>query len=109
MIHGDNILNNQQDIVDAFADHFSSVFNRDRIHDDCNNSCSINNTPCDFCDRKWCISQRNSEFCDNHLVFNSFTINDCDIIKAVKKIRVNNVCGPDNIPAFLLLILFVVC
>jgi hypothetical protein len=53
MIHGDNILNNQQDIVDAFADHFSSVFNRDRIHDVCDNSCSINNnTPCDFCNRK---------------------------------------------------------
>jgi hypothetical protein len=24
-----------------------------------------------------------------------------DIIKAVKKIRANNVCGPNNIPAFL--------
>jgi hypothetical protein len=76
---------NQQDIVDAFAAHFSSVFNRDRIHDVCDNSCSINNnTPCDFCDRKCCISQRNSELCDNHLVLNSFTINDCDIIKAVR-------------------------
>jgi hypothetical protein len=94
MIHGD-MLNNQQDIINAFADHFANVFNYDQIHDVCDNSCYINNTPCDFCDKKCCTSQRNSEFCGNHLVLNSFTINDCDIIKAVKKIKANNVCGPD--------------
>jgi hypothetical protein len=72
MIHGD-MLNNQQDIINAFADHFANVFNYDQIHDVCDTSCYINNTPCDFCDKKCCTSQRNSEFCGNHLVLNSST------------------------------------
>ena len=34
-------------------------------------------------------------------MLHSFRINDEDILKAAKKLKCNNVCGPDNIPAFL--------
>ncbi|XP_063915734.1 uncharacterized protein LOC135131813 [Zophobas morio] len=112
MTAGDGvIISNPQDIVNAFASQFASVYTNDN-HKPCVAS-SCNKINCEYCGSCRCslVSDNpicdnsicDNSVCDNNLIFNLPVINDCDILKAAKKIKPNFVCGPDDIPAFLVI------
>ena len=103
MTYNDNTLTSQQDIVNAFAAHFANTFNFDSNHHVCDNLCCDNHkVSCDLCNKICCPSLNFNENCDNRTNLSRFSIEDGDILKAVSKMKPNNVCGSDNIPAFLI-------
>ena len=80
MYYQETELTDSQAIVNHFADYFSSVFTCDNSHSDsvfvCDKGSDITN------------------------VLHNFVISDCDINRAVKKIKPNLTMGPDGVPAF---------
>lgn len=100
MIYDNTVLSSSQDIVNAFASQFDSVFSASVNHI-CDSQCDSVLGNCDFCDKGCCPSLHVNPVCDNLSVLHGFSIQECDILKAVKKIKCNTVSGPDSIPAFL--------
>lgn len=49
-----------------------------------------------------CVSVNNTLVCSNSTnVLNMFLVSKTNVRKAVRKVGINTVCGPDNNPAFL--------
>ena len=90
-------------IINAFGDHFAKLFNSDDINHLCNGTCSVSCPNfCEYCGKYCCPSLKTQGMWSDIVVLNMFSINDNDILQAVRKIKANYVCGTDCIPAFLL-------
>ena len=100
MTCNNNTLNSPQEIVNAFARQFASVFSHDENHI-CDQFCDSVNSVCKFCDNRCCPSLRIKPGCEYFPVLHMFKIDDCDILRAVKKIKCNGVSGPDGVPAYI--------
>lgn len=102
MVNGDKVLTTRQDIVDAFAKHFASVFIDDNRNHSCDAGCrDFSESACEQCGKCCCDSNGlKLEFDNFKTTLSAFCIVETDILKAAKKIKANNVCGPDNLPAF---------
>ncbi|XP_063904785.1 uncharacterized protein LOC135123838 [Zophobas morio] len=79
MMYSDKLLTKPVDIVNAFAEHFSSNYN----------TCNIDNID-NFLDGA------------SNTSFNLTSISESEVLCALKQIKANNTSGHDNIPAFLL-------
>ena len=103
MTFENHTLTSQQDIVNTFASHFKSMYNCDNENHVCDVICRDNcENICDNCFKYCCPSFDVRVDCVKNVILNRFSISDNDILKAVKGIKANNVCGADNIPAFLI-------
>jgi hypothetical protein len=103
MVSGETVLSCEVDIVNAFAVQFASAFESSTEEHTCGVQCGVNaNEKCDTCG-KFCCPSFNIDVsgCENCLMLNMFKINTSDVMSAVKKLKSNRVCGPDNIPAFI--------
>ncbi|XP_063930365.1 uncharacterized protein LOC135142575 [Zophobas morio] len=98
MISDGNTFTSSQDIVDAFGHLFAGVFSSSDNHI-CGQYCD--NIRCEFCDKKCCPSLQLKSSCESSSVLHPFKINESDVVKAVKRIKSNNIAGPDRVPAFI--------
>ena len=78
--YSNKLLNKPDDIVNAFAEYFSSNYN----------NCTVNNAD-DFADYQML-----------NPIINLNTISESDVLNALKKIKPNMCSGHDNIPGFIL-------
>lgn len=82
-------------IVNAFVTHFPSLYIQ---------VCNLGARFCEFCCTQSCPSLCSDFNCKNtnHPILSMFVINENNIISMSKRIKSNIVCGPDEIPVFLL-------
>lgn len=97
MVYKESDLRSPQDIVDAFATHFKSVFVDNTASDN-----SVCNVSADLPD---CSSSRISEPVQGVITgyvptLHNFNITEGDILVNAKKLKPNLTMGPDYIPAF---------
>ncbi|XP_063929874.1 uncharacterized protein LOC135142136 [Zophobas morio] len=96
MKYGHNEFSTPQDIVEGFAQHFSSVYIKcdgtcDSKYNGCNKSANTFDHVCCNCDS------------DNNLlnnVLHKFIVSEKMITEAARRIKPNLTMGPDNVPAF---------
>src|SRR5699024_1505747 len=105
MHHDGTDLNTANDIINAFASYFGSVY----VEDTSNNSCDTSASACDnisdntpVCDKLNPVNL--CDKCANSLwpvsVVHSFSVSSSDILAVTKKMKANFVTGPDRVPAF---------
>ncbi|XP_063924694.1 uncharacterized protein LOC135138647 [Zophobas morio] len=98
MKYKESELNTAQDIVEAFASYFSSVFE---------NGHSNTTTICDSVGDKMEMKYRLgckccvAPSCDNVNILHKFHLTPEDIVKNVKKLKNKCTAGPDEVPSFL--------
>ena len=102
MIHEGKTLTSPEDIVNAFAQQFETVFVCDSANHVCDITCDIGFGVCDYCDKLCCPSLVNEYSCLHSTVLNNFCIHPDQILKAAKKLKNNCVAGPDDVPAFII-------
>ncbi|KAJ3663553.1 hypothetical protein Zmor_007804 [Zophobas morio] len=79
MTYGDDVVTSPQEIVNAFAYNFSTVFCDNNVPG-CDNNSDMNTNICDICGDNNCVSISLQKVCNITSVLHLFSINDDDIL-----------------------------